>query len=163
MSLRNPLCSALLASLLALGGLSGAEAADSIQLERVAAGLNQPLLVTHAGDGSNRLFVVEQPGRVRIYKEGRLLEQPFLDVTSRISSGGERGLLGLAFHPDYADNGFFFVYFTDRRGDSVLSRFAVSAQPDRADAQSEVEVLTFAQPVSNHNGGHLAFGPDGLH
>jgi glucose/arabinose dehydrogenase len=162
MSFRNLLCSALLAILLPPGGFSAAEAADSIQLERLAAGLDQPLLVTHAGDGSDRLFVVEQPGRILIYREGRILEQPFLDVTSRISTGGERGLLGLAFHPDYADNGLFFVYFTDRRGDSVLSRFAASAQPDRADVESEVEVLTFAQPFSNHNGGHLAFGPDGL-
>ncbi len=162
MSFRKTFCAAVLVTLFPLGGFSAAEAADSIQLERLAAGLDQPLLVTHAGDGSNRLFVVEQPGRILVYKDGRILEQPFLDLTSRISTGGERGLLGLAFHPDYADNGFFFVYFTDRRGDSAISRFAVSAEPDRADAGSEVEVLTFAQPFSNHNGGHLAFGPDGL-
>ena len=143
-----------------LGGLP-AGAADAIELERVINGLTQPLLVTHAADGSDRLFVVEQGGRILIHDGSRLLDQPFLDISSEISSGGERGLLGLAFHPDYESNGFFFVNYTDRRGDTVVSRFSISGDPNRADASSEVEVLSFNQPQSNHNGGHLAFGPDG--
>lgn len=137
-----------------------AEAVDSIDLERIISGLSAPLLVTHAGDGSNRLFVVEQGGRVLIFEGGRLLGPAFLDLSSEIGSGGEQGLLGLAFHPEFAENGFFFVNYTDRRGDTVVSRFSVSGDPNRADGGSEVEVLSFRQPFSNHNGGHLAFGPD---
>ena len=136
-------------------------AADSFELEAVASGLNNPLLVTHAGDGSNRLFILEQAGRILILSDGQLLEQPFLDISSEISSGGERGLLGLAFHPEYDTNGLFFVNYTDRSGDSVISRFSVSGNANRAEQNSETEVLTFRQPFSNHNGGHLAFGPEG--
>ena len=135
--------------------------ADSIELDKVVSGLTQPLLVTHANDGSDRLFVVEQGGRILVLSGGSPLEQPFLDVSSEISTDGERGLLGLAFHPRYPENGFFFVNYTDRRGDSVVSRFSVSSDGNRADPASEVEVLSFNQPFSNHNGGHLAFGPDG--
>ena len=140
---------------------SPVDAADSIELERIASGLKDPLLVVHSGDGSNRLFVVEQGGQVLIYDGGRMLDQAFLDLASEVSTGGERGLLGLAFHPDYSSNGFFFVTYTDRQGDSVISRLSVSADANRADAASEVEVLSFRQPFSNHNGGHMAFGPDG--
>lgn len=150
----------LVFGLLVVGSLGSVSAAGAIELERVATGLDDPLLVTHAGDGSNRLFVVEQGGEVLIYEGGRLLGQPFLDLSSEIATGGERGLLGLAFHPDYSNNGFFFVNYTDRGGDSVISRFSVSADSNRADAASEVEVLAFRQPFSNHNGGHMAFGPD---
>ena len=135
-------------------------AADSIKLDRVVSGLTQPLLVTHADDGSDRLFVVEQGGRILVLAAGSLLGQPFLDISSEISTDGERGLLGLAFHPRYSENGFFFVNYTDLRGNSVVSRFSVSSDANRADSASEVEVFSFSQPFSNHNGGHLAFGPD---
>ena len=136
-------------------------AADAIELELLAGGLDRPLGLIDAGDGSGRLFIVEQVGSIRIHDNGEVLSTPFLDLSSRVSCCNERGLLGLAFHPDYAQNDFFFVNYTDASGRTVVSRFSVSGDPNRADAGSEVEVLSFDQPFSNHNGGHLAFGPDG--
>lgn len=128
----------------------------------VTVGLTQPVDIQSAGDGSGRLFLVEQPGRIRILRDGQLLGQPFLDITDRVGSrGSEQGLLGLAFHPRYAENGYFFVNYTDRRGDTVIARFRVSSDPHRADPASEVRLLQVAQPYANHNGGGLAFGPDG--
>ncbi|NOY99981.1 MAG: glucose dehydrogenase [Chloroflexi bacterium] len=128
----------------------------------VADGLEQPLDVQHAGDGSGRLFVVEQEGRIRIIQNGRLLETPFLDVRKRVGSRkAEQGLLGLAFHPRYAENGLFFVNYTDRDGNTVVARFHVSADPNQADPASETALLHVEQPYSNHNGGGLVFGPDG--
>ncbi len=135
---------------------------EALALELVAGGLERPLGLAHAGDGSGRLFVVLQDGRVLIHDGGGLLAEPFLDLSSRVSCCGERGLLGLAFHPDYAANGLFYVSYTAGNGDSVISRLSVSGDPDRADAGSEEELLRFAQPFGNHNGGHLAFGPDGF-
>lgn len=137
-------------------------------LEPVANGFTRPLYLTHAGDGSGRLFVVEQGGAIWVLQDGQRLEAPFLDVSDRISPEAlgtgytERGLLGLAFHPDYAENGVFFIDYTDRNGSSVIARYAVSAEdPDRADPASEQQLLVVEQPYANHNGGHLAFGPDG--
>ncbi len=147
--------------LLVISAVSLAIAADPIELERLDGSYSLPLLVTHAGDASGRLFVVEQRGRILIIDRGRLLQTPFLDLTGRVGSGNEQGLLGLAFHPDFEANGLFFVNYTDNRGDTMVSRFAASADPNRADDSSEVEVLSYDQPFSNHNGGHLAFGPDG--
>ncbi|MEE8278540.1 MAG: PQQ-dependent sugar dehydrogenase, partial [Thermoanaerobaculia bacterium] len=138
-----------------------AHAAEPIELTLVAEGLTQPLALVHAGDGSRRLFIVEQGGRILIHDGTGLLPDPFLDISSRVNCCGERGLLGLAFHPDYASNGFFFVNYTESSGDTVISRFSVSGDPNRADGSSETEVLSFAQPFANHNGGQLAFGPDG--
>jgi glucose/arabinose dehydrogenase len=119
--------------------------------------------LANAGDGSGRLFIVEKQGTIRIFRDGALLSTPFLDITDRVgSSASEQGLLGLAFHPDYTSNGFFFVNYTNRQGDTVVSRFSVSPNnPDRAEPDSEVNVLTIGQPARNHNGGNLAFGPDG--
>lgn len=134
----------------------------SIRLELVAAGLQQPVGLTHAGDGSGRLFVVEKGGRIRIVRDGAVLPQPFLDIGDRVgSSGFEQGLLGLAFAPDYARSGFFYVNDTDPRGDTVVERYRASGDPDRADPTSGEVVLTLDQPFANHNGGQLAFGPDG--
>jgi glucose/arabinose dehydrogenase len=122
-------------------------------------GFASPIGVTHAGDGTARLFVVEQGGRIRIVKEGVVQSSPFLDLAGRISSGGERGLLGLAFPKDYARKGYFYVDYTNTAGDTVISRFRRSAaSPDAADPASEQIVLTIAQPFDNHNGGQLAFG-----
>jgi glucose/arabinose dehydrogenase len=138
--------------------------ADRVRLELdvVVGGLEAPLLVANAGDGSGRLFVVEQVGRVRVIEDGRLRPTPFLDISDRIVSGGEQGLLGLAFHPRFASNGRFFVNYTDLRGDTVVAEYAVSAEdPDRADPDSERVLLAFDQPFANHNGGNLVFGPDG--
>ncbi|MBX3015020.1 MAG: PQQ-dependent sugar dehydrogenase [Caldilineaceae bacterium] len=135
----------------------------TITLETVVEELSAPLFVTHAGDGSMRLFVVEKAGTIRIVRDGILSERPFLDITDRIrSSGGEQGLLGLAFAPTYPDNGFFFVNYTDSNGDTVVARYtAAPANADQADPASEFIVLQLEQPAANHNGGMLAFGTDG--
>src|SRR2546427_1969012 len=134
---------------------------DSVTVTVIAQGLSDPLYLT-APAGDPRLFIVEQEGRVRIVKDGRLLAKPFLDLTSRVGSGGERGLLSIAFHPRYRDNGFFFVNFTDKNGDTHVERLRVSADPDIADAASAKLVLLIEQPYANHNGGHILFGPDGM-
>jgi glucose/arabinose dehydrogenase len=141
---------------------AGDPAAIQLELQPVVSGLERPVGIANAGDGSGRLFILEQVGRIRIVRDGVLAGAPYLDLTDRVgSSANEQGLLGLAFHPAYADNGTFFVNYTDRQGDTVVARFSVSADPDRADPASESLVLTFPQPAGNHNGGHLAFGPDG--
>jgi len=118
--------------------------------------------VTNAADGSGRLFVVEQRGRIRVIRDGRSLAVPFLDIVDRVASGGERGLLGLAFHPDYPADPRFFVDYTDLKGNTVVSSFRVDpADPDRADPASETILLHVSQPFANHNGGAVEFGPDG--
>ncbi len=106
--------------------------------------------------------MVEQGGRIRIVRGGAVVPQSFLDISGRITSGGEQGLLGLAFHPSYSTNGRFYVNYTDPRGDSHVSEFRVSANADTADAGSERELLFVRQPFANHNGGGLAFGNDGF-
>jgi glucose/arabinose dehydrogenase len=129
----------------------------------VVDGLLAPLDVTHTGDGSGRVFVAEQAGRIRIVDAGALVERPFLDITGRIASGGERGLLGLAFHPDYPSDPRLFVDYTDRAGDTVVSSFRVSAtDAGVADPDSETVLLRIDQPFANHNGGAMVFGPDEL-
>lgn len=129
----------------------------------LTSGLDTPVFITHAGDGSGRLFIIEKPGRLRIFQDGALLPEPFLDITARVGSqGNEQGLLGLAFHPDFAENGYFYLYYTDLNGDTVISRFSRSADtPSQADPGSEIRLLFIPQPFQNHNGGMLAFGPDG--
>ena len=128
----------------------------------VAGGFQSPVDVADAGDGSGRLFVVEQGGRIRVVEQGKLVDRPFLDISDRISSGGERGLLGLAFHPGYPADPRFFVDYTDRDGNTVVASYRVSASdPDLADPGSEVAILHVAQPFPNHNGGGTVFGPDG--
>lgn len=127
----------------------------------VVEGLASPLFLT-APASDARLFVVEQAGRVRVVENGQLLATPFLDVSARISTGGERGLLGLAFHPRYATNGFFYVYLTDPSGNTRVERLRASADRNRADPASATLVLAAPQPFANHNGGMLAFGPDGM-
>jgi glucose/arabinose dehydrogenase len=134
-----------------------------LALEPMVGGLSDPLAVTHAGDGSGRLFVAEQQGRIRIVRDGTLVDEPFLDISGRISAGGERGLLGLAFHPEFPTDPRFFVNYTDPNGDTRISSFTVDpANPDRADPRSEVRLVSIGQPYANHNGGALAFGPDGF-
>jgi glucose/arabinose dehydrogenase len=125
-------------------------------------GLKDPVEVANAGDGSGRLFVVEQAGKIRVVRDGALVTHPFLDIASRINSGGERGLLGLAFHPDYPTDPRFFVDYTDLDGNTVVSSFRVRADdPDVADPDSESILVHQKQPFANHNGGGLGFGPDG--
>lgn len=137
-------------------------AALNIALEPVAEGLSAPIGLAHAGDGSGRLFIVEKGGVIRVWQDGQVLPAPFLAISERVGAqGSEQGLLGLAFHPAYAESGFFFVNYTDRGGNTVVSRFSVTDDPNQADPNSEEIVLTQTQPAGNHNGGHLAFGPDG--
>ncbi|MBN1248125.1 MAG: PQQ-dependent sugar dehydrogenase, partial [Anaerolineae bacterium] len=145
---------------------SRATSMDDIQIsisQIVATGLSQPVQVTHAGDGSGRLFVVEQTGTIRIVKDGIVLPDPFLDIRSKTTSSGEQGLLGLAFHPDYRDNGRFFINYTRTSdGATIIAEVRASpTDPDRADPNSETPILQIDQPAGNHNGGQVLFGPDG--
>jgi glucose/arabinose dehydrogenase len=128
----------------------------------VVDGLTNPIGLENAMDGSGRLFAIEQPGLTRIIQNSSLLPAPFLDIRSRVgSSSSEQGLLGLAFHPRYAENGYFFVNYTDKSGNTVIARYRVSADPALADPTTEVRLLQVQQPYANHNGGDMAFGPDG--
>lgn len=133
---------------------------DGVQLQFVASGFFKPLGLTHAGD--ERLFVVEQHGLISIIQDGQRLSTPFLDIIDQVNSNAnEQGLLGLAFHPNYAQNGYFYVNYNGADGETIISRFEVSDDPNTADAGSETVLLTIAQPYRNHNGGQIAFGPDG--
>ncbi len=133
-----------------------------LALRPLTAGLAGPVFVTHAGDGSNRLFIVDKPGVIRVYADGKLLDTPFLDIRDRVGSvGSEQGLLGLAFPPDYARRLAFFVNYTDQTGDTVVARFNVTADPNVVDPGSAFTVLKLDQPAPNHNGGMVIFGPDG--
>jgi glucose/arabinose dehydrogenase len=134
-----------------------------IQLQQVTSGLVSPVTVTNAGDGSGRLFIVQQTGEILILINGTILPTPFLDISDLVSCCGEEGLLGLAFHPDYANNGFFYVYYVDVGSNIAVARYTVSAgDPNVADPDSHHPVLSQLHPINeNHNGGQLAFGPDG--
>jgi glucose/arabinose dehydrogenase len=136
-----------------------AQSAPEIALETLATGLAQPTSITHAGDA--RIFLTLQRGQIVVFADGRVRGTPFLDIQSLVGCCGERGLLGLAFHPRYSENGFFFVDYTNVAGDTVIARYRVSGNPEVADASSGVILMTIAQPFANHNGGQLAFGPDG--
>jgi glucose/arabinose dehydrogenase len=136
--------------------------AVSIELESIVEGLSEPLAVVNAGDGSGRLFIAEQGGRIQVVHGGQLAAEPLLDISNRITSGGERGLLGLAFHPDFPLDPRLFVNYTDRNGNTVVSSFAIDlGNPGRADPDSETQILGIEQPYGNHNGGAVAFGADG--
>ena len=129
----------------------------------ISTGLSAPVFLTQPlNDG--RIFVVEQGGRIRLIKNGVLQTTPFLNITSRVLSGGERGLLSVAFHPQYATNHFFYVYFTTQTsGDIRIERFTTTSNPDVADPTTSKLILTTAHSSqSNHNGGLLTFGPDGM-
>lgn len=161
---RIPLTLALL--LLACGGDSGTGSQlpagrAAVRLQQVAEGLDSPVYLT-APPGDSRLFVVEQPGRIRIIQNGGLLPTPFLDITDRVRSGGERGLLSVAFHPQYRSNGYLYVNYTDRSGDTRIERYRVGSDRNRADPASAMRLLSVEQPYANHNGGLLKFGPDGM-
>ena len=136
----------------------------TVALRRITGGLNQPVGVTGSGDGSGRLFVLEQPGRIRIVRDGRLVERPFLDISRLVSCCGERGLLGIAFPPHFEPaTGTFYIDYTDLNGDTVIAAVTVDgADQDLADAGSLRPLLHIDQPYANHNGGGLAFGPDGF-
>jgi glucose/arabinose dehydrogenase len=132
----------------------------TIRLEQVASDLQRPVYLTHAADGSGRIFIVEKAGTIAILRDGQIVEQRFLDITDRVgSAGNEQGLLSVAFHPSFRENGFLYVNYTNRNGDTVVARF--TARDDLAAADSEQILLTIEQPYANHNGGLNKFGPDG--
>jgi glucose/arabinose dehydrogenase len=136
-----------------------------IALAATTAGLVQPVAISHSGDGTGRLFVVEQAGAVRIVRNGAVLGAPFLDISGIVRpTGGEQGLLGIAFPPGFAAKSYFYVHYTNRQnvGDTVIARYRLTTDPDLADPASGQALLTTPQPFANHNGGQLAFGPDGL-
>jgi glucose/arabinose dehydrogenase len=139
------------------------QAEPVIGFQKVADQLDHPVMVVHAGDGSGRLFILEQPGRIRVVQGGRLLPEPFLDITAQVTSTGlEQGLIGLAFDPSYRQSGVFFVHYTGENGRTVVARYRVSRQnPNRANPGSGEVLLTHPQPFANHNGGTIRFGPDG--
>jgi glucose/arabinose dehydrogenase len=138
----------------------------TVRLERAWTGFARPLGVVHAGDGSGRLFVLEQGGLIKVVANNQVLGQPFLDLRTSVSDlaspNSERGLLGMAVHPGYRENGLFFVHYTDKQGNTQLVRFKVSADPNVADPDSAKSILSQRQPFANHNGGQVTFGPDGF-
>lgn len=134
---------------------------QEVEIEFFKGNFSDPLNLQHAND--DRLFVVEQGGRIKIIQaDGSVNSVPFLDISGQVSNGGEQGLLGLAFHPDYATNGYFYINYTKTNGDTQVSRFSVDpTNPDLADENSELPIIGYTQPFSNHNGGCIAFSPDG--
>jgi glucose/arabinose dehydrogenase len=126
----------------------------------ITTGLTEPIQIVNAGDGSNRLFVVQKGGSILAYDASYNLLSTFLTIPG-ITTAGERGLLSMAFHPSYASNGFFYVYYTNANGDPELARYKVSSNTNVADALSKVIVITIPHPTfSNHNGGELHFGTE---
>jgi glucose/arabinose dehydrogenase len=132
----------------------------TITLNQVITGLSQPLHIANAGDGSGRLFIVEKTGRIKVYK-GSTYQGVFLDIHTKVSTTSEQGLLSVVFPPAYGSKGHFYVDYTNVAGDTVIARYRVSSDPNLADSASEEILLTIDQPYANHNGGQLAFGPDG--
>ena len=136
--------------------------AVKVRLERTASGLREPTMVTPAGDGSGRLFVTERAGRIVIVESGQLRGSPYLDIRSLVgSSGQEQGLLSVAFHPRYVENGLFYINYIDLRGTTIIARYSVSSDQNAADPASASVLLRITQPAANHNGGLMVFGPDG--
>lgn len=135
--------------------------ANTIQLEKIIGGLRRPTYVTHAGD--ERLFAAQKEGLIHVISEGQILPDPLLDISDRMATdGSERGLLGMAFHPNFAENGYFYVVYTNLEGNTHISRFESGTEnPNIADPDSEQIILHIEQPYGNHNGGQLLFGPDG--
>lgn len=173
--LQSTLLTSVLMLLLSCGGGGGSgqpggvppppvPPATSISLNLVASGFTSPVAMANAGDGSGRLFIVEKGGTVRILRNGIVAPRPFLNISSLVTSGGEQGLLGLAFPPSYPVRQSFYVNYTNRTGigNTVITRFSTGSDPDEADRASLRELLTIVQPFANHNGGQLAFGPDNL-
>jgi len=157
-------CSSTFAVILGVAtpAIAGVPLPPELEITTVVSGLSSPVEITNAGDGSDRLFILEQAGRIRIVENGTLVAAPFLDIDSVVnSSGGEQGLLGLAFDPDYATNGDFYVHYTRADNSNVVAHY--NADPPSSNTASTVGtvLLTQAQPRTNHNGGQLAFGPDG--
>ena len=128
----------------------------------VVSGLSSPLFMTQAPGDTSRFFIMEQRGRIKVLLDGEILDSAFLNVDPISACCNERGLLGLAFHPDYQSNGFFYINYTNTSGNTVIVRYTVSGDPNIADPASGLTIKTYTQPESNHNGGCLNFGPDGM-
>lgn len=162
-AMRRQLAAAAVVAMTAAMLTAGPGRAAGYTLQVVATGLTQPVHVTNAGDGSNRLFIVERAGIIKIVKNGALLPTPFVDISLLVGDGFlEQGLLSIAFHPAYETNGQVFLSYTDLLGRNVLARYTVDpANPDRLNPDSGQILFTQLQPFVNHNGGHVAFGPDG--
>lgn len=142
--------------------ISNVNAQPVISMIQVISGLSAPVELTNAGDGTKRIFIVQKAGTIKVYNKSYGLIGTFLDMTNDLHSSGEQGLLSMAFHPDFANNGFFYVYYTNTNDDLELARYHISANPDVADENSKVVVLTIPHPGSgNHNGGEIHFGNDG--
>src|ERR1044072_3054064 len=143
---------------------SAQNAPAAIQLEPVASGLSSPVFVTSALDGTNRLFIVEQQGLIKVLQPGSSSPTVFLNITSKVlSDGNEQGLLGLAFHPQFSVNRRFFVNYTRQTdGATVIAEYRASVSNPNLAGTAEIPLLTFAQPFPNHNGGMIAFGHDGF-
>ena len=157
----NRFCLCLSACFLSVSLFAQLPSPLEIELEPFITGMNDPVGIYHCGD--DRLFIIEQDlGHIEVYDAMGNDLGTFLDIGGLISNGSERGLLGLAFHPDYANNGFFFVNYTDGSGDTQVARYTVSGNPNVADASSAELIINVDQPAGNHNGGHIAFGPDGF-
>lgn len=145
------------------GSTVAPKATPSLTLTKIAGGFKHPTTITHAGDGSGRLFIVEQGGRIRIVYNGQVLPVPFLDISQLVTrDGGEQGLLGLAFPPDFAKRREFYIDYTNKQGvgNTVIARVMTSGDPNQADPGSLAQLLTIKQPYANHNGGEIVFGPD---
>ncbi|GIV64215.1 MAG: glucose dehydrogenase [Bellilinea sp.] len=146
----------------ALSSVTTFPPADAFDWVLIAGGLRRPTDLADPNDGSGRLLVLEQPGLIRVIANGQLLEQPYLDLTDRVGpNSSEQGLLGIALDPDFAGNGIFYLNYTDKNGNTVVSRFRQSNDGQSGDPQSEQVLLFVEQPYANHNGGDLEFGPDG--
>ena len=162
---RNLVASPLAVGLLAVPDLVVAQGVSGLPIafERVFDGLNRPVAYLDANDGSGRFFIAEQDGRILVSTGGELLDTPFLDIADQVSTGNEQGLLGVALDPGFSENGRVFVSYTNPEGDSRIVRYTVSADdPNQLDPDSAFPVLSLDQPYRNHNGGHVAFGPDGF-
>lgn len=161
-SRRAALMLAGIAGLAPVAERASAQDGDDFSLSLLVEGLDRPVFMVDANDGSGRFFIVEQSGRIRIWRDGALLDLPWLDLSGQISGGSEQGLLGLALHPAFAENGRIFVHYTDADGNTAIERYEQSAEnSDQVDANSVFRVLSVEQPAPNHNGGMIAFGPDG--
>ena len=145
------------------GTVAPAVSSGSIKLTPVASGLSSPVLITSARDGTGRMFIVEQTGKILVLSNGSVLATPLLDISGSVSKGPEQGLLGLAFHPNFKSNHKFYVDFTNTSGNTVVREYRTStSNPNRVASGSGRNLLHVDQPFSNHNGGELAFGPDNL-
>lgn len=154
-------CAVLVLALSSFVPLFGQGPFESLSFEPLASGLTQPASISHAGDGSGRLFIVEQAGRIRVHDGNALLGIPFLDISERVTCCGEQGMLDVVFHPGYGANGRFYVSYSDANGDTVIAQYQVSIDPNVADAESELEILKIEQPSTSHQAGQLKFGSDG--